>query len=250
MKKLLALLLIIPFFGVAQYNKKDANGKMHGIWVKKYKESHVSRYQGKFNHGVPVDTFVYRYESGAISSVMVFSKKGTFSRAKMYHETGYLMAKGNYINKEKDSLWVQFDDRGKVSYTDNWKKGKLHGEKVIYYEKNKQTGKTFPAQVITYKNGILEGPVKEYFPGGKIKMEANYKDDQFDGLVKKYHPTGKLMSTVLYINKVRHGWAKAFNQSGKETGRKYFYHGKELDGKALKKKMEELKAAGKSPQEW
>lgn len=250
MKNLFTLLLIIPVLAFGQSNQEDSNGKKHGTWYKKYDNSHVSKYVGQFNHGVPVDTFVYRYESGAVSRVMVFSKKGTFARAKLYHETGYIMAKGNYINKLKDSTWIQFDQRGIVSYIENYEKGKLHGQKTIYYEKDKQTGKTFPAQIITYSNGILHGPVKEYFPGGKIKMEARYKNDHFDGLTKKYHPNGKLASTELYINKVRHGWAKTFNQSGQESGRKYFYHGKELDGKALKKKMAELKEAGKSPQVW
>lgn len=244
-------LVCIPLLGISQkINQKDSEGRKHGLWGQTYKDSYVYKYQGNFNHGNPVDTFVYRYESGAISAVMVFSNKGKVARAKLYHETGYLMAKGKYINKLKDSLWIQFDSRGKFSYTDNWKNGKLHGEKVVYYETDKTTGKTLPAQVISYKNGLLDGPVKEYFQGGKIKMEANYKEDYFDGAVKKYHPNGKVSSVERWSHKVKHGWSIAYDEKGIEIGRKYFYKGKELKKAALKNKLEELKAAGKNPNSW
>lgn len=244
-------LLCLPLLGISQkINQKDADGKKHGLWGITYKNSYVYKYQGTFNHGNPIDTFVYRYESGSISAVMVFSNKGKVAHAKLYHETGYLMAKGKYINKLKDSTWIQFDSRGKFSYIDNWKNGKLDGEKIIYYEYDKATNKTLPAQVITYKNGVLEGPVKEYYQGGKIKMMATYKADYFDGVVKKYHPNGKVSEEERWTHKVKHGWSKAFDDKGVEIGRKYYYKGKELKKAALKKKLAELKAAGKSPNAW
>jgi len=122
----------------------------------------------------------------------------------------------------------------------------MKNEFIIHQQQREaQRNKVF--QEFYYVNDLLHGPVKEYFPDGKLKMEGEYVNDKMQGEVKKYHPNGKLSFHERYKNGIRHGWWYTYNEAGKETARVYFYNGQELKGRLLKKKLDQLKAQGIDP---
>src|SRR5688572_17555325 len=105
---------------IGQVNQVDANGKKQGVWKKAYENNAVYRYVGQFKDDKPYGKFVYYYESGDVEAVINFSDDGSVGYSKMYHESGYMMARGKYVNQQKDSTWVYFDDRGIISYQENY----------------------------------------------------------------------------------------------------------------------------------
>jgi antitoxin component YwqK of YwqJK toxin-antitoxin module len=74
-----------------------------------------------------------------------------------------------------------------------------------------------------------------------------YQNDNFHGVVNKYHPNGRLSMKERYKNGKKHGWWLGYDENGKETGKRYFYEGKELKDKELQRKLAELKAKGIGP---
>ena len=232
----------------SDWNQTNAKGEKQGKWREYYENSKVPKYEGEFNNGKPTGTFTYYYPNKVLKSVMVFDKNPDISRCTMYDEKGKKNAYGKFYKKEKDSVWTYFSPPGFVSYKETYRNGILHGEKLIFYPPaNERSTAQQIFQQFYYVNGVLEGPVKEFFPDGKLKMEGVYKNDKLHGEVKKYHPNGNVFFIERYKNGKRHGWWSTHNESGKETARVLFQNGQELKGRLQKKKLEELKAKGISP---
>ena len=79
---------------------------------------------------------------------------------------------------------------GKIPF----KNGVMEGYSKLYYPSGKL------ASVATFKNGKVEGIQKDYYENGKIQMEANFKDDKLEGIVKRYDENGKLIEQEIYKN--------------------------------------------------
>jgi len=225
--------LTVTDFG--QVNQKDAQGRKQGVWKKPYPSSAAFIYVGQFKDDKPLGQFTYFYESGKTKIIMDFRDDGKTSYAKMYHESGYLMARGKYINQEKDSTWVTYDDRGIISYQEDYKKGKLDGQRVIFYEP--VNGQYKVMEYSYWKAGLQHGEYKKYHPNSKVAEEGNYVDGNKHGEVKHYHPHGKIALVQRYKYAVKHGYQIAYDKTGKRTGYTLYCDGTEFKREALKKKV-------------
>lgn len=244
----LSLVFNALVLGQVEWNKTNAKGEKHGKWREFHENSKIPKYEGEFTNGKPIGTFKYYYPNKVLKSEMVFDKNPDISRCTMYDENGKKNAYGKYYKKEKDSVWTYFSPPGFLSYKETYKNGILEGEKLVYYPPANERIKTQQVfQQYQFVKGKLEGPVKEFFPDGKVKMEGTYKNNNLHGEVKKYHPNGKMFFLERYKNGLKHGWWYTYDESGREKGRGYFFEGEELKGDALTKKLEELKAKGINP---
>lgn len=94
---------------------------------------------------------------------------------------------------------------GKIPF----KNGVIEGSSKLYYPSGKL------ASVATFKNGKVEGIQKDYYENGKIKREISHKNGVVDGIAKVYYPTGKLMSEESYKNDQLDGIVKRYDENGK-----------------------------------
>ncbi|MCB9224842.1 MAG: hypothetical protein H6582_11730 [Crocinitomicaceae bacterium] len=216
---------------VEKINQKDGQGRKQGVWKQAYPNVKVFRYVGQFKDDIPYGKFVYYYESGAVQAVVNFSGNGHTTRSEMYHNSGYMMAKGKYIDQKKDSIWVYYDDRGIISYQENYKNGVLEGQKVYFYAP--VDGKLPVARYEYYRNGVLHGEYKEFHENNKVKEEGKYKDGNLDGYVRNYHRNGRLMKLKYYEHGVQHGPWFFYDESGEQVGTKWYW-----EGRLLKKEAE------------
>jgi len=240
MKILYIALLLIPFIGNTQNNQKDANGKKHGKWVGLYENSTTPTYVGEFDHGNRKGLFKFYYKNGKIKAAMMFSKNGTFARAEMYHEDGTFIAKGNYVNQQKDSVWTYYGGTKNVRRRESWKKGKLDGKTYLYYEPQAGMTKLPVYQSITYKDSVLHGEVVEYYLNGKVKMKGNNVNGNFDGEVYYYYESGKRQTIERYKHAVRHGIWVYFNEDGTLNKKRLFEKNVEIKGKEKELKIEKI----------
>lgn len=240
MKNLFLILFIgLAPFAFAQYNKVDAAGKKQGEWRKAHEGSTTYRYVGTFKDDKPIGKFVYYYATGDVEAVIVFWPDGKTAYSQMYHESGYLMAKGKYLNQLKDSTWIHYDDRGIVSYQQDYKNGKFHGLQVIYYEP--VNGQYYVAQYLNWRDGLLHGEFKKYHANTNVESEGQYDNGNLHGIIKYYHPNGKIMRVERYQYAVKHGYWMFYDDKGAQVGYKLYWEGINLEGPALAKKEAELK---------
>lgn len=251
MKHIFGLLLMISLTAgaIAQpVNQKDAKGRKQGTWQKTYPKMTTLEYKGQFKDDKPVGTFTYFYQSGKVKAVVKHDEKTGRSAANMYHENGVLMARGIYKNQLKDSVWEYYGPSGRLSKRETYKNDKLNGKTTIYYvPENPEDKRQLPAKETNYVNDVVEGEVIEYFESGTIKSKVTYVKGAKEGILIINHPNGTKMILERYKKGERHGWCATYDETGKETGKKYFYYGKELQGKELERKMEQMKKLGVNP---
>ena len=94
---------------------------------------------------------------------------------------------------------------GKIPF----KNGVIEGSSKLYYPSGKL------ASVATFKNGKVEGIQKDYYKNGKLQVELPFKNGVVDGIAKVYYPTGKLMSEESYKNDQLDGIVKRYDENGK-----------------------------------
>ena len=75
-----------------------------------------------------------------------------------------------------------------------------HGPHIKWYPdgKNKQFERT-------YTNDILDGPYREWYSNGQLKVEANYLNGQLSGVYKKYYSNGSKWIIGRYDENIRVG---------------------------------------------
>ncbi|MBA3901733.1 MAG: tetratricopeptide repeat protein, partial [Bacteroidetes bacterium] len=102
-----------------------------------------------------------------------------------YYTNGTISSKGNYVDGEKDGLFIYYYKNGQKSRESNFKKGEVHGEFTLYYEDGKKRRTGF------YENGKQQGIQKDYNKAGHLTNIANYKDDESDGKFLIYFDMGE-----------------------------------------------------------
>ncbi len=249
MKFSLSVLFLGLFFSaLTQVNEVDSQGRKQGPWQKKYEGIHVLKYKGQFKNDKPVGTFTYYYKSSKVKAVVKHGENTNRSVAYYYHENGALMSHGIFRDQEKDSVWLNFGPSQRISNTETYAKGILHGKKVVYFVPEIVTDKSqIPSIVSNYVNGSLEGPYKEYHQNTKTKVTGEYKNNKRNGVWTHYHPNGRKMALYRFKEGIKHGWCISYDNSGKEQYKQYFYYGRHLTGDALKEKMRQLKELGVNP---
>lgn len=234
------LLLLIGPATFAQVNQKDAQGRKQGAWKKTYPGSTVLKYSGQFKDDKPVGKFIFYYESGSVQAVVVHRKDGKTSDAQLLHQSGYLMARGKYVNEKKDSAWVFYDDRGVISSQENYKNGELDGQRVVYYEP--VNGEYRVAKYDYWKNGVRDGEYKRYHPNTELAEAGKWVNGKREGKVTHYWPNGRTQKVESWQDGKKHGFWITYDESGKSVSSKLYWDGQELKGEARKKKEAELKA--------
>jgi len=196
------------------YNQFDADGKRHGKWRKRYKNTDQLRYEGAFDHGKEIGEFkFYKPSSGnSPTATKFFSLKTDTILTKYFTKKGKVISQGGMIGKTRVGKWTYYhndskkvmmieyyDAEGKLekeqlTYFDNGQltekitfiKGKRHGKRFVYSEKG-----TLLKEFI-YENDQLHGITKYYDTEGTLIIEGNYKRDRKDG-IWKYYKNGKLV---------------------------------------------------------
>jgi antitoxin component YwqK of YwqJK toxin-antitoxin module len=69
------------------------------------------------------------------------------------------------------------------------------GECVIYYKNTEHL-----KEVMTFKNGLLDGPRISYYIDGSIKCKGYYSNGNLDGKWRGYDKKGKMIYEVQYRN--------------------------------------------------
>lgn len=185
---LIVLLFNLGFVSFAQENKFDANGKRHGAWKGNYEKSNNLRYEGTFDHGKEVGLFKF-YADAKNKQLMAtrdFSK-GDGSCFTVFYNGKHKVSEGDLVNKKPEGLWKYYHYKSdKVMTLENYKNGKLEGEKNVYYTNGQLAEKSF------YKNNILQGKYVKYGEDGKLLEESNYKNGELHGAAIFYDGEGNI----------------------------------------------------------
>lgn len=224
MKKLVFLITVfIGFYSFSQekINQFDEKGERHGIWKGIYEESKRPRYEGVFEHGK--ETGVFKYfddtKAGKVIATRDFTKGNNACYVTMFDRKDNIVSEGLVVNKEYEGEWKIYHKESKVVMSsENYKKGKLHGIKKVFYDDGSL------AETLNYVDGKRNGNYKKYGVNEKILEDLNYKDDYLHGEATYYDGLGNIILQGQYTDGLKSGVWKTY-EKGKvvkeETAKKY-----------------------------
>jgi antitoxin component YwqK of YwqJK toxin-antitoxin module len=201
-------------------NQIDALGRKQGFW-RKTDSLGAKVYEGTFKDDRPQGTFTYYYVDGKVKTISRFSEDGRKTRSVSYFKNGRMMARGNYINMKKDSIWLFYSENdtclvSREPYSD----GQLQGIATTYYPDGKI------AEQIEYRNGIKDGLWEQFFTTGKLKLKGAYSNGENIGPFIVYFPGGQIMMTGTYAEGHQDGEWRYYEESGKMVRQETYQLGK------------------------
>lgn len=234
MKNFAILLLCISssvLIAQENINQTDAQGRKHGLW-KKYYPNEQLRYQGRFNHGVEVDTFRFYFEDGNLKAKNFFRGKGVVY-SWQYGGDSQLAAEGKYIGTKRDSVWTFYDIDGNVLAREAYKDDLKNGESVTYFDNGKV------AEITHYENGKRQGEWRQNFETGKPKAKGNYVNDLLEGEVTYFYPNGKVRMKGNFKKGKMHGIWYYFDEYMQVEKKEEWRYGLLVEDEKKKEEKEE-----------
>lgn len=87
-----------------------------------------------------------------------------------------------------------------------------------------------------YKDGVLDGVVREYHANGKVAFEQPMRNGVIQGRVRAFYDNGRLKGQVRYINNLQDGLSKEFYPNGRLKEEVVFIDGQMMSLKRFDEK--------------
>jgi antitoxin component YwqK of YwqJK toxin-antitoxin module len=199
----------------------DKDGKLFTGRTKSASEEYTDIYSYKDGELDGLNVVYYKNNIKEIGHWKAGKQNGLFQ---MYTEDGVLIDNANFKAGERDGLTEQFyNDTGKLRVSANYKNGVLEGEFKAYYPNGNLQGE------VNYVNGEMNGEFKEYHENKKIRLSGSYKNSLQEGEWKFYLEDGTLESIINYKDGELHGIKEDYYKNGNVWTRQEFKNN-DLDG--------------------
>ena len=176
------------------------------------------------------------YRNGQLKSQISIVNGKQDSLGKEYYESGCLQSEMFYVGGKLDrEITFYFDSTNNKAETEFFKSGIRNGIKIQFF--NNPSNDTIA--YANYKNNLLDGLKKEFYPNNKIHRIAEYTTGLQNGSQKTYSNKGKLESELSFKNGKKHGAWHYYFDSGLKAKLENWSEGlkngefKELDEKGL-----------------
>lgn len=145
---------------------------------------------------------IFYYPNGQISSEgnMIDSKPDGLWKS--YYINGINKSIGIRKNAMLDSVWVFYNEEGKIREKINYLYGKKNGYYYSFkYFRNKYDSLVgYLASQELYLNNSKNGISEYFYKNGVVKKAINYNKGKKDGIVREYNPYGLLTTIIEYRN--------------------------------------------------
>lgn len=182
---------------------------------------HVGKLRtAKLQHGTNFEKFFMMRNILAIA-LLVFTS-GAFAQSaskptsetksgptKIRHEALSLQGEmAYYQNKPYTGFSYTFWDNKQMNEQYSWENGQMHGEYKQFTDKGKLV------TLITYEQGIKEGPFEYFYETGAMQSRGNFKRGELHGLIEGFYVTGIKKYAVEYSLGIRNGSSKTWFKNG------------------------------------
>ena len=200
------------------YNAFDAKNKRDGVWIRVYQmHPDIMYYKGKYAHGVPTGVFEFYSENGLLKSVVDHVQDTTINDVTNYYSDGKsVISKGRYVGKIVNKKWTRlkqgrwefYDEKGQLIRFENYKDNILFGESKVYYPSGQLSHE------LIYSNGKLNGPFQEFNSNGTLSKKGAYLDDSFNGVVSFHDAEGMKRKEGKFVKGRKEGEWSYYSASG------------------------------------
>jgi len=218
------------------------NDLKDGTWQTWYEDGTLLM-RGDYKDGKEQGEWSNYWENGQLKNKSTF-KAGLLSGAwESYYPTGKLKLSGKYEDNFKVGEWTDYFENGKPKDILTYKlfKEKSKVEYGIMKDRVRSDSKKDGHAVSfsmkdyrkteegDYKEGEKHGEWIAYYPGGRNPaVISNYKNGELDGTMKQFDKRGNLLQEMDYKEGLKHGRFIVYDKKGKAVVTKKFEFGMEV----------------------
>ena len=196
------------------WNQADELGRKQGYWKKEYPEGGLI-YKGFFRDDRPVGMMHRFFENGSRQADLQYSLDGSAAHATLYYRNGKLAATGNYLNRQKDSIWSYYSFyTSTLACQESYHRGKKNGASLRYYPQGTVS------EILYWTDDMKHGPWKQFYEDSTLRMTSSYHMDKLHGEYRVWTP--------LKISRIEGRY-----KMGKMDGDWYFYNNEGVLDKKL-----------------
>ncbi len=202
------------------YNNKNNSNAVRGYYHRGHKSKMWSRWapdsrlisQVHFDHGLKSGYYT-SFVDGKTYQVLHYRQGMLDGLSKTYNPThNKVIAQGRYVKNVRQGTWRYWvNDGSKLKRVAIFVNGRLNG-KLTQYNENGRLWKIW-----SYKNGIMEGPYKEFFDTKNriISSSGLYINGKREGTWTSYYKSSKVWKRGPYKNGELHGNYNQYYKSGR-----------------------------------
>jgi uncharacterized protein len=189
------------------------DGKPNGYWISYYPDG-IKKSEGKRESFLLDSTWVFFDEVGDTDQIVNYflgKKNGVYltfcSKVEIGLKRKYLCKKEIFLNDKREGISYIYYENGQVLKLKKYVSGKENGLS-FEYDKNGLAivveeyvkGILIDRQIINRYDKVLrkQGKWMDFYDDGKIKRECFYKEGNLEGLLKEYADNGSLTINLLY----------------------------------------------------
>lgn len=166
-------------------------------------------------------TCVSCYPSFTIEEKLNFKDGKRDGTDTSYYKTGCIQSIQTYaLGLEQGPTLIYYDSLNVVQFEIGYQAGKYHGASVRF----SPNGDTLMYR--QYKNGIMDGPQRFYYPDGKLRKANFYQNGLLEGSETSFGPTGQKEYSMEFKKGKKHGTWSFYFESGKLAGTETWKEGK------------------------
>ncbi|SIS40038.1 Antitoxin component YwqK of the YwqJK toxin-antitoxin module [Zobellia uliginosa] len=200
---------------------RDSNGKVTSTTTEYYKANQpTGKWERKNGEGKTIWLKVYTgpksyaeteyFENGKVRSLETYADGKRNGKQESYYANGFKKEESKYDQGLK-VMEKKYHDNGKLAFSATYNANGPIGVREEYNKKGIKTRHT------PYDDGRLQGVDITYnFNTGNKYVEKEYKDGIVDGIYKEYYPNGELATEGQYVKGQREGKWKYY-KAGKVT---------------------------------
>lgn len=209
-QKLLFVLLFFGTIAVQGQNILDEEGRKTGHWRVEYPGG-KPLYEADFVEGRPVGEMIRYYENSVVKARMFFLPGSDTTRARLYFNNSKPAAEGLYVNQLKDSVWTFYSEfDGSVRIKEPYKEGLLEGVARSYYPSGKIS------EEVEWNQNVKDGPWIQYYENDIPRLSGHYKNGLLEGSYEIYFSNGLPKIKGFYLENRSHGTWYFYDDSGEE----------------------------------
>jgi len=225
-------------FKKGSFSADEKNGK----WETWYEDGTLLM-SGDYLNGKEEGLWKNYWETGKLKNEATFKDAILEGEWKSYYPSGKPKLTGKYKDGFKTGEWIDYFENGKPKDIGSYKvvkqKSKMEygpmKDHVVYESvkdghwtsfSNKDYKKTEEGD---YNEGEKTGTWYDYYPGGKVPaVTTEYKNGKLDGKMKEFDRRGNLISETDYKDGLKHGKMKIYDKRGKVAVERDFEFGQQV----------------------
>ncbi len=153
-----------------------------------------------------------------LSTIKDYNDDGSLYRT--YQVDKDSLIQGNYL------VYYEGDNK-KIFEQANYVDGKLHGDRVLYYDDGT------PEIRERYIKDVLVDTLKVFYPSGEIKRKASYDNGVLSGSVQSYYEDGTLKEEATFVDNLENGPFTEYHPNGLPKWKGNFLNGDSEFGELL-----------------